>query len=92
MKKEEFEKLVLQGIKAIPKKFRDKLDNIEITIEDKPSSGNSWLLGLYQGVPKTKRTSHYGGVLPDKITIFQNTIERIAAGSKEKICQLVKER
>jgi predicted Zn-dependent protease with MMP-like domain len=35
------------------------------------------LFGLYEGVPQTQRTSHYGLVLPDKITIFQGPIERL---------------
>jgi len=87
----QFEKLVREGIRAIPKKFRDKLDNVDITIEDWPDVPNKFsLLGLYQGVPRTKRTTHYGGVLPDKITIFQKPIERIAGGSPEKICRIVK--
>jgi len=38
---------------------------------------NQTLLGLYEGVPQTRRGSNYGMVLPDKITIFQQTIEAI---------------
>jgi len=91
MTREQFEKLVKEGIRAIPKKFRDKLDNIDIVIEDWPNIPNKFsLLGLYQGVPRTKRTTHYSGVLPDKITIFQKPIERIGGNSEEKICQIVK--
>jgi len=76
MKHKKFEELVNEGIKAIPKRFLEKLDNVDIVIEDEPPRG-SFLLGLYQGVPQTKR-GHYGQVLPDKITIFQKPIERVA--------------
>lgn len=33
------------------------------------------MLGLYQGVPQTRRGRGYGLVLPDKISIFQRAIE-----------------
>jgi predicted Zn-dependent protease with MMP-like domain len=47
------------------------------------------LLGLYEGIPKTKRGSGYFGVLPDKITIFQKPIEELAAGDKQKLRKIV---
>ncbi|MBZ9572957.1 metallopeptidase family protein [Patescibacteria group bacterium] len=91
MTRVQFEKLVSEAIRAIPKKFRDKLDNVDVVIEDWPKTPNKFsLIGLYQGVPKTKRTTSYSGVLPDKITIFQKPIERIGGNSKEKIRQIVK--
>jgi len=89
MELEKFEKLVNEGIKAIPKKFLEKLDNVDIVIEDEPTSyqlrklrtrGSSIIFGLYEGVPQTKR-GYYGQVLPDKITIFQKPIEKIARSS-----------
>lgn len=97
MTREKFEKLVREGIKAIPKKFLEKLDNIDIVIEDEPTleqirklklRRDSVIFGLYEGVPQTKRW-HYGQVLPDKITIFQKTIEEYAQ-SEEKIKEVVK--
>ncbi len=98
MNKKDFEKLVEQGIELIPKEFLTKLENVAIVIENEPSHeqlkkmkiGNGYLLlGLYEGVPQTKRGPHYGMVLPDKITIFQKPIEEIA-NSDEEIKQLVK--
>ena len=97
MRTEEFEKIVKEGIRAIPKRFLEKLDNIDIVIEDEPGvyqqrklkiRKNSLILGLYEGVPKTKRGS-YGMVLPDKITIFKKPIEKIAQTEKE-IREIVK--
>jgi len=91
MTQEKFEELVNEGIKAIPKKFLEKLDNVDIVIEDEPTpeqlrklrmKGGSFIFGLYEGVPQTKRW-HYGQVLPDKITIFQKPIEKIARSETE---------
>jgi len=88
MNQEAFEKLVQEGIEMIPKRFLEKLSNVAICIED-TSSGKQGLLllGLYEGVPQTDR-QHYGQVLPDKITIFKEPIERIAK-SKAEIRRIV---
>lgn len=99
MKKSEFEKLVQEGIQQIPKKFRNKLSNVVITIEDSPSQAqlrklnlpdNQLLFGLYRGIPQTKRGFNYNLVLPDKITIFQKPIESLFESS-EKIRQIVRQ-
>ncbi|MEN9407667.1 MAG: hypothetical protein RLZZ455_883 [Candidatus Parcubacteria bacterium] len=83
MENEAFEMLVRDAVLTLPIEFRQILENVEITIEDMPSSfqsrklhlkNNQILFGLYEGVPKTKRGSSYGMVLPDKITIFKNPI------------------
>ena len=52
------------------------MSNVEIVVEDEPPPGSS-LLGLYQGVPLTRRGAYYGGVLPDKITIYRRPLERL---------------
>src|SRR3989344_1771633 len=98
MTKDEFEQLVAEGIEAIPPKFLELLDNVAIVIEDKPSAEQAvklrlrhgWtLFGLYEGVPQGKRGPYYGGVLPDKITIFQRPIEQ-AARNPEDMQEIVK--
>ncbi len=96
MTNEEFEKLVGEGIDAIGEKFLSRLKNVEVIIEDDPTPQqmeklklhNTLLFGLYEGVPLTKRQS-YGQVLPDKITIFKNSIERVYT-RPEDIRQAVK--
>jgi predicted Zn-dependent protease with MMP-like domain len=91
MNQKEFEKIVKEGIGAIPERFLEKLDNVDIVIEEEPTSyqlrklrarKSSIIFGLYEGVPQTKRW-HYGQVLPDKITIFKKPIERVACSEKE---------
>lgn len=95
--REKFEEIVNEGIKAIPEKFLQKLDNVAVVIEDKPTLAqrkkleirSGWtLFGLYEGVPQAARGSHYSS-LPDKITIFQNPIEE-AARDVEDVKKIVK--
>ena len=98
LKRTEFEKIVEQGIKAIPEKFLQKLDNVAIVIEDEPTPDQKkklnlrqgWtLFGLYEGVPQLRRGVNYSAVLPDKITIFQKSIEA-AARHEEDMKEIVK--
>ena len=71
-------------IDSLPEEFHARLENIDVVVEDRPGreqlaelglERGETLLGLYEGVPLTRRTSHYGLVPPDKITIFQKPIE-----------------
>ena len=92
-----FEKLVNEGIKAIPEKILKKMENVDIVIEDEPGKfqlekikmkKGYVLFGLYEGVPQNKRWG-YGQALPDKITIFKKAIENYAR-SEEEIKEVVK--
>jgi len=78
-----FEKLISQALDTLPSKYVKGLDNVLITFEDDPTPEqrkelklrcNQTLFGLYQGVPRTARSSMYNLVVPDKITIFKNPI------------------
>jgi predicted Zn-dependent protease with MMP-like domain len=94
---EEFEKLVAQALEDLPGFFREKLQNIEVVIADWPTEAErravglkpgQLLFGLYQGIPLTRRTSHYGLVLPDKITIYQMPIEQVCRTPERIIHQV----
>ncbi|OGZ84621.1 MAG: hypothetical protein A2599_02955 [Candidatus Staskawiczbacteria bacterium RIFOXYD1_FULL_39_28] len=97
MTHEEFAKLVGEAIDSIDEKFLKKLKNVEIVIEDDPtpeqlqklSLRGGTLLGLYEGIPQIKR-EQYANVLPDKITIFKNSIEKVYS-SPETIKKAVKD-
>ena len=52
------------------------MSNVAIVVEDEPPPGMP-LLGLYEGVPLTGRTTSYGAVPPDKITIFRGPLVRL---------------
>jgi predicted Zn-dependent protease with MMP-like domain len=76
---ERFEELVSEAVDGLPDWVHERLDNVEVLIEEHPPPGQRNLLGLYEGVPLTKRTSSgYFGVLPDRITLFRSNIERIS--------------
>ncbi|PIR79917.1 MAG: hypothetical protein COU25_02890 [Candidatus Levybacteria bacterium CG10_big_fil_rev_8_21_14_0_10_35_13] len=77
-----FEKLVGEALDSLPEEFAKKLNNVAVVIEDEPTLyqlrkskilPTSLLFGLYEGVPQTKRGAYYSA-LPDKITIFKNSI------------------
>ena len=65
-----------QALDSLPADLRRAMSNVEVVIEDEPPEGQP-LLGLYQGVPLTRRTSWYGGVPPDKISIYRGPLERL---------------
>ena len=72
----EFEECVQEAIDGLPDDLRDAMSNVAIVVEDEPPPGQP-LLGLYEGVPLTSRTSGYAGVPPDKITIYRRPLERL---------------
>jgi len=96
MERPAFEKLVQNCLRRLPRRFKRKLDNIAIEIEDRPSPDllkdmgieSGTLFGLYQGVPLTHRAWNYGNMLPDRIVIYQQPIEA-AASSLEEIEEIV---
>lgn len=84
MNRERFEQLVAKVVEELPEEFLTRLQNIDVVVEDRPTAqqreraglrGSQTLLGLYEGVPRTRRDRNYGLVTPDKITIFQKPIE-----------------
>ncbi len=92
MSTEQFEELVGKALEGIPKFFKNKLENVEVVIENWPHptlSQGRLLLGLYQGVPKTRRGGGYTMVLPDKITIFRGPISLVSRDQPETIKKVV---
>ena len=79
-----FERLVLEAVTLIPKRFRSEIRNLALVVESEPSPAlleeievepPDTLFGLYQGTPLTERTWAYGNTLPDRIVLFQRPIE-----------------
>ena len=92
MQRERFEALVTRAIDDLPLEFQSKLENVQVLVEDWATpnqlgraklSQRSQLLGLYEGVPQTRRGRAYGLVLPDKISIFQKPIEKQCRSEEE---------
>jgi predicted Zn-dependent protease with MMP-like domain len=65
------------------------MSNVAIVVEEDPPSGQP-LLGLYEGVPLTRRGSAYGAVLPDKITIYRNPLERLYGHDPQRLRDEIK--
>ncbi|MDH5468595.1 MAG: metallopeptidase family protein [Candidatus Aminicenantes bacterium] len=99
MERERFEELVEEALDELPIKFRKRIQNLAVVVEDKPSrevyerTGSSpfgLLLGLYHGVPFKHRGPFYGNLPPDVITIYQKPIEQICT-TEEEIKKKVRE-
>jgi predicted Zn-dependent protease with MMP-like domain len=68
-----FEQMVATALDSLPAEFATLIENVAVLVEHGP--GPRGLLGLYEGVPLTRRTTtSYAGVLPDRITIYQRAI------------------
>ena len=69
---ERFEEMVADALDGLPEELGRLMSNVAVTVEHRP--GPPGLLGLYEGVPLTSRTTGYAGVLPDRITIYRAAI------------------
>jgi predicted Zn-dependent protease with MMP-like domain len=78
-----FEVLVGEALDELPQWIQDRLDNVDVLIEQEPPLGQRNLLGLYEGIPLTHRGLNYSGVLPDRITLFRSTIEGAARDAQD---------
>jgi predicted Zn-dependent protease with MMP-like domain len=97
MDRERFEELVERALLALPEQFSERLSNIDVEVEDYPSPDDlrvararrgQTLLGLYRGVPVTRRGLGYNMVPPDRIIIFQRPIE-LTCRSDDEIVERV---
>ena len=91
---ERFEELVRRALETLPDEIARRMDNVDIEVQEWPSAQQlvsarvgrgATLLGLYQGIPLTNRTSGYNLVAPDRIIIFQGPIERISHGEDDLV-------
>ena len=87
MSPQAFARCVRDALDALPKPIAAWIDNVEVVVEDWPTrrqmrdagvSARGELLGLYEGIPLTERTSGYGMVVPDRITLFRGPILAVA--------------
>lgn len=100
MNRDEFEKLVREGVERLPGAVREKIQNVALLIEDEPSEEvrkleklepDETLLGLYQGVPLTGRSYEMSMTPPDTITLYQFPIEDAAAEEHKDVRDVVAE-
>ena len=92
MNRRRFEALVEKAMRRLPRRFKDKIANIAVVVEDWADAETladvgveppDTLYGLYRGIDLTRRDSGYGNVLPDTIHIYQGPIEEDCADEAE---------
>ena len=101
MTEAEFREIVTEAIDLLPDEFKDHIKNVEIVVEDLPREpqieslrkkcqhcSRYSLLGLYEGVPLNKRSVFSVPYIPDRITLFQKSIESHCKSREEMIDQI----
>jgi predicted Zn-dependent protease with MMP-like domain len=76
-----FEEMVVTALDGLPEELGQLIRNVAVTVEH--GAGPPGLLGLYEGIPLTSRTSQYAGVLPDRIIIYRRAICAICRTEQE---------
>ena len=84
---ERFDELVADALDSIPEALGRYIENVAVFVDDRPP-GN--LFGLYEGVPLTHRENYGGLVMPDRITIYRQTICRFCNSEAEVVRQVNK--
>ncbi len=83
---ERFEEMVAAALDGLPAELGRLMSNVAVTVQHEP--GPPGLLGLYQGIPLTSRTTGYAGVLPDRITIYRQAICAVCASEGEVVAEV----
>lgn len=83
---ERFEAMVTEALDGLPDDLGELMSNVAVTVQHE--GGPRGLLGLYQGVPLTRRTTFYAGALPDRITIFRRAICAVCGSEPEVVEQV----
>lgn len=97
MQRQRFERLVLRALRDLPSPFAERLENVDVVVKRRPDlhdrrtagarPGESFY-GLYEGTPLTERDHSFGLVLPDKITIFREPLERDFRDEGELVAEI----
>jgi predicted Zn-dependent protease with MMP-like domain len=95
----QFEALVERALRTLPRRFKEKIANVAIVVEDWADDETlrevgieppDTLYGLYRGIDLTRRGASYGNVLPDTIHIYQGPVEEDCADDAE-MAELVRD-
>ena len=91
---DEFETIVAGAVSALPDEFASQISNVEFSVEEYARPGDYGLaepvpgvtlLGVYRGVPLTRRTSGYHMTVPDRIVIFRGPLQRLATNEADLV-------
>jgi len=81
-----FEEMVEAALDSLPERLGRLMSNVAVMVQHEP--GPPGLLGLYEGIPLTSRTTGYAGVLPDRITIYRLAICAVCQTEDDVIDQV----
>jgi predicted Zn-dependent protease with MMP-like domain len=87
MPRTRFEELVSEALDLIPAEFAKAMTNVVVLVEEHNAEEPS-ILGLYQGIALTERTTDYGGVLPDRISIYREPILSVCETEEDVIAEV----
>jgi predicted Zn-dependent protease with MMP-like domain len=84
MERSKFEALVAEALDGLPTKFREKLTNVAIIVEDRPPEEpeGGLLLGLFHGIPRTEKSVSFSSP-PDRIFLYQRNIQAVCASEAD---------
>jgi predicted Zn-dependent protease with MMP-like domain len=79
--RERFMRLVEDALERLPARFRGKIENVAIVVEDLPAGpeppGEDLLMGIFEGVPATERSVWESSAGPARIVLYQKNIEAV---------------
>jgi predicted Zn-dependent protease with MMP-like domain len=81
-----FEEMVVAALDSLPEQLGRLMSNVAVMVQHEP--GPPGLLGLYEGIPLTSRTTGYAGVLPDRITIYRLAVCAVCASEAEVVAEV----
>ncbi len=88
----QFDAIISRAMDQLPQQYIQNLDNVAVTYAEAPTPEQlrkqgvregQLLLGLYEGIPLTKRGAGYNLVLPDKITLFKQPLLLVSRNEVE---------
>lgn len=97
MERRKFTRLVEQALDRLPERFRARLDNLVVLVEDAPPRTaarrrpprprsprpRKLLLGVFHGVPATQRSVFNLPTGPNTIVLYQRNIEAVCGSDAE---------
>src|ERR1039458_1001766 len=91
MKREHFVEVVEEALDSLPQEFRSRIRNVAVLVEDKPPRQRSprpgqqrrLLLGVFHGVPTTRKSIFDLSTGPDHIVLYQKNIEAVCSSEAE---------
>ena len=87
MTREQFKKLVAEALDSLPARFRERVRNVVVVVEDSPPKGNDTgedlLMGVFEGVPTTEKSVWELPAGPDRVVLYQKNIEAVCDNDEE---------